>query len=191
MRRTSPLVRNSARYERAAAIALARSSVVSAMCLFPQRGDHGTKTGTVRQGRRTSAFAYTPKSGSSTRHPDGSDLGNRHRFGGRARDAGESPTAVCTADIRALARSLRSGLQARMYQAWICYRKASARASPEIATRSPGMVVVGAVVAPTRARAFRLSLSTDVDREWLLFTLQSLLEMISDQREGRLWGEGV
>src|SRR5215472_14925461 len=28
-------VRNSARYERAAAIALARSSVVSAMCLFP------------------------------------------------------------------------------------------------------------------------------------------------------------
>jgi len=123
-----------------------------------------------------------------TRHPDGSDLGNRHRFGGRARDAGESPTAVCTADIRALARSLRSGLQARMYQAWICYRKASARASPEIATRSPGMVVVGAVVAPTRARAFRLSLSTDVDREWLLFTLQSLLEMISDQREGRLWG---
>ena len=50
------------------------------------------------------------------------------------------------------------------------------------------MVVVGAVVAPTRARAFRLSLSTDVDREWLLFTLQSLLEMISDQREGRLWG---
>jgi len=51
-------VRNSARYERAAAIALARSSVVSAMCLFPQRGDHGTRTGTVRQGRRSSGCLY-------------------------------------------------------------------------------------------------------------------------------------
>jgi hypothetical protein len=89
-----------------------------------------------------------------TRHPDGSDLDNRHRFGARARHAGDSPTAACTADVRALARSLRSGLQARVYQAWICYRKASARGSSEIAARSPGMVVVGAVVAPTRARAF-------------------------------------
>jgi len=89
-----------------------------------------------------------------TRHPDGSDLDSRHRFGARACHAGDSPTAPCTADIRALARSLRSGLQARMYQAWICYRKASARGSSEIAARSPGMVVVGAVVAPTRARVF-------------------------------------
>src|SRR6266404_2710622 len=89
-----------------------------------------------------------------TRRLDGSDLDNRHRFGARARDAGDSPAAVCTADIRALARSLRSGLQARVYQAWICYRKASARGSSEIAARSPGMVVVGAVVAPMRARAF-------------------------------------
>src|SRR6476619_6141091 len=78
-----------------------------------------------------------------TRHPDGSDLDNRHRFGARARHAGDSPTAACTADIRALARSLRSGLQARVYQAWVCYRKASARGSSEIAARSPGMVVVG------------------------------------------------
>ena len=71
-------------------------------------------------------------------------------------------------------RSLQSGLQpARMYQAWICYRKASARGSSEIAARSPGMVVVGAVVAPTRARSFRLSISRDADREWRLFTLQS------------------
>ena len=89
-----------------------------------------------------------------TRHPVGSDLDNRHRFGARARHAGDSPTAVCTADIGAPARSLRSGLQARVYQAWICYRKASARGSPEIAARSPGMVVVGAVVAPTIARFF-------------------------------------
>ena len=89
-----------------------------------------------------------------TRHPDGSDLDNRHRFGARARHAGDSPTAACTGDIRALARSLRSGLQARMYQAWICYRKASARGSSEITARSPGMVVVGAVVAAERARAF-------------------------------------
>jgi hypothetical protein len=88
-----------------------------------------------------------------TGHPDGSDLDNRHRFGARARHAGDSPTAVRTADIRALARCLRSGLQACVYQAWICYRKASARGSSEIAARSPGMVVVGAVVAPTRARA--------------------------------------
>ena len=71
-------------------------------------------------------------------------------------------------------RSLQSGLQpARMYQAWICYRKASARGSSEIAARSPGMVVVGAVVAPTRARSFRLSIPRDADREWRLFTLQS------------------
>src|SRR5690242_3043675 len=90
-----------------------------------------------------------------TRGPDGSDLDNRHRFGARARHAGDSPTAICTADIRALARSLRAGLQARVYQAWICYRKASARGSSDIAARSPGMVVVGAVVAPTRARASR------------------------------------
>ena len=90
-----------------------------------------------------------PLAMTETRRPDGSDLDNRHRFGARARDAGDSPTAVCTADIRALARSLRSGLQARVYQAWICYRKASARVSSEIAPRSPGMVVVGAVVAPT------------------------------------------
>ena len=89
-----------------------------------------------------------------TRHPDGSDLDNRHRFGARARHAGDSPTAVCTGDIKALARSLRSKLQARVYQAWIFYRKASAKGSSEIAARSPGMVVVGAVVAPTRARAF-------------------------------------
>jgi hypothetical protein len=89
-----------------------------------------------------------------TRHPDGSDLDNRHRFGARARHAGDSPTAACTADIRALARSLRSGLQARLYQAWVCYRKASAKGSSEIAARSPGVVVMGAVVAPTRARAF-------------------------------------
>jgi hypothetical protein len=89
-----------------------------------------------------------------TRRPDGSDLDNRHRFDARAHHAGDSPTAVCTADIRALACSLRSGLQARVHQAWICYRKASARGSSEIAARSPGMVVVGAVVAPTRARAF-------------------------------------
>jgi hypothetical protein len=89
-----------------------------------------------------------------TRHPDGSDLDNRHRFGARARHAGDSPTAVRTAGIRALARSLRSKLQARVYQAWIFYRKASAKGSSEIAARSPGMVVVGAVVAPTRARAF-------------------------------------
>src|ERR1700747_2580249 len=88
------------------------------------------------------------------RHPDGSDLDSRHRFGAPARHAGDSPTAVCTADIRAVARSLRSGLQARVYQAWICYRKASARGSSEIAARSPGMVVVGAVVAPTRMIAF-------------------------------------
>src|ERR1700739_2907747 len=108
-----------------------------------------------------------------TRGPDGSDLDNRHRFGARARHACDSPTAACTADIRALARSLRSGLQARVYQAWVCYRKASAGGSSEIAARSPGMVVVGAVVAPTRARAFRLSISSDADREWLLFTLQS------------------
>src|ERR1700739_1537795 len=86
-----------------------------------------------------------------TRRPDGSDLDNRHRFGARAHHAGDSPTAVCTADIRALARSLRSGLQARVYQAWICYREASARVSSEIAARSLGMVVVGAVVAPTTA----------------------------------------
>ena len=184
-------VRNSARYERAAAIALARSSVVSAMCLFPQRGDHGTKTGTVRQGRRTSAFAYTPKSGSSTRHPDGSDLGNRHRFGGRARDAGESPTAVCTADIRALARSLRSGLQARMYQIWICYRKASARGSSEIAARSPGMVVVGAVVAvvaPTSPRAFPvIYIQRRRSGMALVYPTEPSRE-IGYQREGRLWG---
>src|SRR5690349_168599 len=89
-----------------------------------------------------------------TRHPDGLDLDNRHRFGARVCHAGDSPTAPCTADIRALARSLRSGLQARVYQARICCRKASARGSSEIAARSPGMVVVGAVVAPTRARAF-------------------------------------
>src|SRR5467141_1356704 len=89
-----------------------------------------------------------------TRRLDGSDFDNWHRFGARARHAGDSPTAVCTADIRALARSLRSGLQARVYQARICYRKASARGSSEIAARPPGMVVVGAVVAPTRARAF-------------------------------------
>ena len=56
--------------------------------------------------------------------------------------------------LEALARSLRSKLQARVYQAWIFYRKASAKGSSEIAARSPGMVVVGAVVAPTRARAF-------------------------------------
>src|SRR6266403_3761386 len=86
-----------------------------------------------------------------TRHPDGSDLDNRHRCGARARHASDSPTTVRTEDIRALARSLRSGLQARVYQAWICYRKASARGSSEITARSPGMVVVGAVVAPTRA----------------------------------------
>ena len=89
-----------------------------------------------------------------TRHPDGSGLDSRHHSGARARHAGDSPTADCTADIRALARSLRSGLQARLYQAWICYRKASARDSSEIAARSPGMVVVGAMVAPTRAGAF-------------------------------------
>jgi hypothetical protein len=89
-----------------------------------------------------------------TRHPNGSDLDNRHRFGARASHAGDSPTAACTADIRALARSLRSGLQACVYQARICCRKASARGSSEIAARSPGMVVVGAVVARTRARAF-------------------------------------
>src|SRR6516165_1746601 len=95
-----------------------------------------------------------------TGHLDASDLDNRHHFGARARHAGDSPTAACTTDIRALARSLRSGLQARMYQIWICYRKASARGSSEIAARSPGMVVVGAVVAvvavvaPTSPRAF-------------------------------------
>ena len=100
------------------------------------------------------AFFPAPFDMTETRHPDGSDLDNRHRFGARARHAGDSPTAVCTADIRALARSLRSKLQARVYQAWIFYRKASAKGSSEIAARSPGMVVVGAVVAPTRARAF-------------------------------------
>ena len=100
------------------------------------------------------AFFPAPFDMTETRHPDGSDLDSRHRFGARVRHTGDSPTAVCTADIRALARSLRSGLQARVYQAWICYRKASARGSSEIAARSPGMVVVGAVVAPTRARAF-------------------------------------
>ena len=89
-----------------------------------------------------------------TRHPNGSDLDNRRRFGAHARHAGDSPTAVRSAGIRALARSLRSKLQARVYQAWIFYRKASAKGSSEIAARSPGMVVVGAVVAPTRARAF-------------------------------------
>src|SRR6202008_3156927 len=124
------------------------------------------------------------------RHPDGSDLDSRHRFGARACHAGDSPTAACTADIRALARSLRSGLQARVYQAWVCYRKASAGGSSEIAARSPRMGVVGAVVAPTRARAFRLSISSDADREWLLFTLQSPREMISNQRKGRLWDKG-
>jgi hypothetical protein len=98
--------------------------------------------------------APAPFDMTETRHPDGSDLDNRHRFGARARHAGDSPTAACTADIRALARSLRSGLQACVYQARICCRKASARGSSEIAARSPGMVVVGAVVAPTRARAF-------------------------------------
>src|ERR1700730_2406450 len=36
-------------------------------------------------------------------------------------------------------------------------------------------------------RAFRLSISGDADRVWLLFTLQSSREMISGQREGRLW----
>jgi hypothetical protein len=102
-----------------------------------------------------------------TRHPNGSDLDNRHHFGARARHAGDSPAAVCTADMRALAFSLRSKLQARVYQAWIFYRKASARGSSEIAARSPGMVVVEAVVSPTRARAFRLSISSDADREWL------------------------
>ena len=92
-----------------------------------------------------------------TRHPNGSDLDNWHRFGARARHAGDSPTAVCTADIRALARSLRSKLQARVYQAWIFYRKASAWGSSEIAARSPGLVVVGAVVAPAERELFRLS----------------------------------
>jgi len=108
-----------------------------------------------------------------TRHPDGSDLDNRHRFGARARHAGDSPTAVCTADIRALARSLRSGLQARVYQAWICYRKASARGSSEIAARSPGMVVVGTVVASTRGRAFPVIYIQRRRSGMLLFTLQS------------------
>src|ERR1700731_3598045 len=101
------------------------------------------------------AFFSDPFDMTETRHPDGSDLDNRHRCGARARHAGDSPTAAaCTADIRALARSLRSGLQARVYKAWICYRKTSARGSSEIAARSPGMVVVGAVVAPTRVRVF-------------------------------------
>src|SRR6516165_10108541 len=87
-----------------------------------------------------------------TRHLNGSDLDNRHRFGACARHAGDGPiAAACTVDIRALARSLRSGLQARVYKAWICYLKASARVSSEIAARSPGM---GAVVAPTRVRVF-------------------------------------
>ena len=116
------------------------------------------------------AFFPAPFDMTETRHPDGSDLDNRHRFGARARHAGDSPTAVRTAGIRALARSLRSKLQARVYQAWIFYRKASAKGSSEIAARSPGMVVVGAVVAPTRARAFSGYLSSDADREWLLFT---------------------
>src|SRR6516165_2883346 len=90
-----------------------------------------------------------------TRHLNGSDLDNRHRFGARARHAGDSLiAAACTVDIRALARSLRSGLQARVYKTWICYLKASARVSSEIAARSPGMVAVGAVVAPTRVRVF-------------------------------------
>jgi hypothetical protein len=123
-----------------------------------------------------------------TRHPDGSDLDNRHRFGARARHAGDSPTAVCTADIRALARSLRSGLQARVYQAWICYRKASARGSSEIAARSPGMVVVGTVVASTRGRAFPVIYIQRRRSGMLLFTLQSPRKIIGDQHEGRLWG---
>jgi hypothetical protein len=99
-------------------------------------------------------FFPAPFDMTETRHANGSDLDNRRRFGARARHAGDSPTAVRSAGIRALARSLRSKLQARVYQAWIFYRKASAKGSSEIAARSPGMVVVGAVVAPTRARAF-------------------------------------
>src|ERR1700732_1609980 len=123
-----------------------------------------------------------------TRHPDGSDLDNRHRFGARACHAGDSPTAPCTADIRALARSLRSGLQARVYQAWICYRKASARGSSEIAARSPGMVVVGAVVAPTRARAFSvIYIQRRRSGMALVYPTEPSRE-IGDQREGRLWG---
>ena len=124
-----------------------------------------------------------------TRHPDGSDLDNRHRFGARAHHAGDSPTAVCAADIGALARSLRSGLQARVYQPWICYRKASARGISEIAARSPGMVVVGAVVAPTRARAFSvIYIQRRRSGMALVYPTEPSRE-IGDQREGRLWGK--
>ena len=126
-----------------------------------------------------------------TRHLNGSDLDNRHRFGARARHAGDSPTAACTTDIRALARSLRSGLQARVYKAWICYRKASARGSSEIAARSPGMVVVGAVVAvvaPTSPRAFPvIYIQRRRSGMALVYPTEPSRE-IGYQREGRLWG---
>ena len=112
----------------------------------------------------------------------------RDSNGVRARHAGGSPTAAYATDIRALVRSLRSGLQARMYQACISYRKASARGSSEIAARSPGMVVVGEVVAPMSARAFPVIY---VQRRRsgiaLVYPAEPSRE-IGDHCEGRLWG---
>jgi hypothetical protein len=75
-----------------------------------------------------------------------------------------------------------------MYQAWICYRKASVRGSSQIAARSPGMVVVGAVVAPTSARAFPvIYIQRRRSGMALVYPTEPSRE-IADQREGRLWG---
>ena len=60
--------------------------------------------------------------------------------------------------------------------------------SSEIAARSPGMVVVGVVVAPTRARAFPFKYFQRRRSGMALVYPTEPPREIGDQREGRLWG---
>ena len=87
------------------------------------------------------------------RHPHASHLDDRGRGAGRASPACARPAAIRPENSRALARALRSGLQARLHQARLGDGPTSTTRCPKIAPRAPGMVVVGTLVVPSRAPA--------------------------------------